>query len=322
MDRALSGPLDGASDVPSGFALRTVPAGEQGLPTGRWHDIFPLDRGRVAVSIGHCAPAGHGVSSELGSAISAALRATADPARALDGKSQQVAAAVCAVIDTAASHLAYRSIGDGVAMLAGPDTPGHLLSPDNAGSAALPPGSTLLAHTGGTARLGLGLFDRCATMHPDFAADEVVAGLELSRPAVGLEVLLYRHPSEDLNLTVPAEPASLAVVRGQLRRWLAIAGVDPEVSADALLAVGEAASNAAEHAVLGVGHTVEMTVRASLSDGWLRFGVSDNGCWKPVPEFPGHRGHGLRLIKALVDATDLIATNNGTTVEMLKELSQ
>lgn len=313
MDRALSSLVGGPSGMPPGFAVRTVTA-------GGWHAILPLDDGRVAVSIGHAADALQ--ADEVGSAISASLHATADPAHALHGRAQQVSAAVCAVIDARASNLAYRSVGDGVAMLAGPDMAGRVLDPAGAGGAILPPGSTLLAHTAGSRRVGIGLLEDCATMNPERAADELAAGLEPAQPAVGMEILLYRHRPDDLIVTVPAEPASLAVVRGQLRRWLAIAGVDPEVSADTLLAAGEAASNSAEHAVLGVGHTVEMTVRASIENGRLRFGVSDNGRWKPAPEFPGHRGHGLRLIRALVDATDLTATSSGTTVEMLKELPQ
>lgn len=48
--------------------------------------------------------------------------------------------------------------------------------------------------------------------------------------------------------------------------------------------------------------------------------VSDNGRWKPPPQCPGNRGHGIRLMDALLDAVHLTRTEYGTTVEMFKEL--
>jgi len=132
--------------------------------------------------------------------------------------------------------------------------------------------------------------------------------------------VIYRQPPDPWCLTVPAIPTNLAVIRDHLRRWLALTGVDAETSADALLAVGEAASNATEHAVGPAGQHVTVTVSAAMVDHRLRFTVSDNGCWKPPPNRPGNRGHGIRLITALVDEVDLIATNQGTTLNMVKEV--
>ena len=125
-----------------------------------------------------------------------------------------------------------------------------------------------------------------------------------------------------LRVRVPAEPTSLAVVRAQLRGWLQAAGVGAETAADLLLAVGEAASNAAEHACDGPRHKVELTVTASVIGDQVRLAVRDDGRWKPPPHSPGNRGHGLRLISALVDTVQLSATDDGTTVEMTKELTR
>lgn len=121
-----------------------------------------------------------------------------------------------------------------------------------------------------------------------------------------------------LHIRVPAEPTSLAGVRSQLRTWLQALGTDAETTADLLLAVGEAASNSAEHA----GPEVELIVTAAVSGDRVRLAVCDDGRWKPPPESPGNRGHGLRLIAALVDTVDLSATDHGTTVEMMKELTR
>ena len=122
-----------------------------------------------------------------------------------------------------------------------------------------------------------------------------------------------------LCVRVPAEPASLAVVRARLRQWFQTAGIGRETAADLLLAVGEAASNAAEHARDGARHKVELTVTADTDGDGVRLAVCDDGCWKPPPESPGNRGHGLRLIAALVDTVHLSGTDDGTTVEMTKE---
>ena len=125
-----------------------------------------------------------------------------------------------------------------------------------------------------------------------------------------------------LRVRVPAEPASLAVVRAKLREWFQTAGIGSDTAADLLLAVGEAASNAAEHAQDGAENKVELTVTAAATGDGVRLAVCDDGRWKPPPESPGNRGHGLRVIAALVDTVHLSATQNGTTVEMTKELTR
>jgi anti-sigma regulatory factor (Ser/Thr protein kinase) len=50
--------------------------------------------------------------------------------------------------------------------------------------------------------------------------------------------------------------------------------------------------------------------------------ISDNGCWKPADDSPGHRGHGLLLMRALVDSVDVTTGPDGTNVTMVKELSR
>jgi len=128
-------------------------------------------------------------------------------------------------------------------------------------------------------------------------------------------------PPEPMTIELPAVPASLAVVRGRLREWLAQARVHPEACAGILLAVGEAAANAAEHSVVASEHPVTVVVRAALRGNLLLLTVSDDGRWKPATEpAPGYRGHGMHLMNALVDSVSLTATAGGTTVQMLKEL--
>jgi len=124
-----------------------------------------------------------------------------------------------------------------------------------------------------------------------------------------------------LNILLPAVPASLAVIRAHLRTWLPTVAVNPATAADVLLAVGEAAANAVEHAVEGAMCHVELEVTARATNTGLALTVKDNGRWHaPQPSAPGRRGHGCRLMSALVDHVTITPTPQGTTVEMRKEL--
>jgi anti-sigma regulatory factor (Ser/Thr protein kinase) len=122
-----------------------------------------------------------------------------------------------------------------------------------------------------------------------------------------------------LQIRLPAIPASLAVIRANLRTWLPTARVNPSVAADVLLAVGEAASNAVEHAVRGTARNVQLEVTARATNTGLALTVKDNGHWH-APRRSAQRGHGSRLMSALVDTVTITPTPQGTTVEMRKEL--
>jgi anti-sigma regulatory factor (Ser/Thr protein kinase) len=122
-----------------------------------------------------------------------------------------------------------------------------------------------------------------------------------------------------LRLRLPAIPASLAVIRAHLRAWLPSARVDPSAAAEVLLAIGEAASNAVEHAVGGSAHNVELEVTARATGTGLALTIKDNGRWH-APRRSAQRGHGSRLMSALVDTVTITPTPQGTTVEMRKEL--
>jgi anti-sigma regulatory factor (Ser/Thr protein kinase) len=141
-------------------------------------------------------------------------------------------------------------------------------------------------------------------------------------------VLVTKVPGADsgepgpLRIRLPAIPASLAVIRAQLRTWLPTAHVTPSAAADVLLAVGEAASNAVEHAVRGIAGDVELEVTARATTTGLALTVKDNGRWHAPrqSERRAQRGYGSRLMSALVDTVTITPTPQGTTVEMRKEL--
>ena len=131
-----------------------------------------------------------------------------------------------------------------------------------------------------------------------------------------------RGGPDPLRIRLPAIPASLAVIRARLRTWLPTAQVAPLAAADVLLAVGEAASNAVEHAVRGAAGDVELEVTARATTTGLALTVKDNGRWHAPrrSERSAQRGHGSRLMSALVDTVTITPTPQGTTVEMRKEL--
>jgi anti-sigma regulatory factor (Ser/Thr protein kinase) len=122
-----------------------------------------------------------------------------------------------------------------------------------------------------------------------------------------------------LRIRLPAIPASLAVIRARLRTWLPGAQVTPSAAAEVLLAVGEAVSNAVEHAVRGTAGDVEVEVTVRATTTGLALTVKDNGRWH-APRRSAQRGHGSRLMNALVDTVTVTPTPQGTTVEMRKEL--
>jgi anti-sigma regulatory factor (Ser/Thr protein kinase) len=129
------------------------------------------------------------------------------------------------------------------------------------------------------------------------------------------------HRPAPLRIELPAVPASLAVVRERLRNWLPTASVNPSAAAAVVLAVGEAASNAVEHAVRGAGRDVVLQVSARATATGLALTVKDNGRWQAQPpSAEGRRGFGSKLMQALVDTVTITPTPHGTKVEMRKEL--
>lgn len=299
--------------LPHGFAVASIPPGSAGL----WHDIVPLNGDRTGVSAGSRDDAEH--AGQPRAEMLAALRGTGDPLRVFDGWTAGEPSTFCMVVDHVGSRIACSCVGDVAMVIADGDREESVLDPGRVTAAVLHPGATVVAVVGEHVPDCPVVPEDCAAMRPEEVSEYVIAGLPSGQDQA-VAVVVYRQPPDPLSLTVQADPKNLAVVRARLRRWLAAAAVDPKTSADALLAVGEAISNSTEHAVLAAQGPVEVTVEASIAATRLRFAVFDNGRWRPPPDSPGYRGHGIRLIRALVDTAELITSDEGTTVEMLKEL--
>lgn len=301
--------------APWGFAARYSPADAAGC----WIEFVPLTEGRTGFLVGHSGTSA--IADALRAQARAALLSTADPLQTLSGLTIREGTAFCAVID--GDTMAYSSVGQPVGAIAKPGMRSQPLPPADARLVVAPlePGATVLLSTDALAAVP-GLPEDCAGMNPEHLADRVVHGVSAGRTDQpgSAAVLLYRHPPAPLTIRLPAEPDGLSVSRGKLRQWLAAAGIDSEICADVLLAVGEATANATEHAVVGAPSNVEITVDARFEPGGLRLSVEDNGRWKPASVSSGHRGHGVRLMNALMDSVTLAAGQQGTTVTMVKEL--
>lgn len=124
-----------------------------------------------------------------------------------------------------------------------------------------------------------------------------------------------------LRLELPAKPAALAWLRHGVADWLAALDVDDDRAFAVQHAIGEAVTNAIEHAY-GDGPG-EVVVDAHLSDdGFAEFAVTDQGRWRPVPESPGDRGRGLALMRHFADRVEVEPAEDGTTARMAFELTR
>jgi serine/threonine-protein kinase RsbW len=119
---------------------------------------------------------------------------------------------------------------------------------------------------------------------------------------------------DKLERTIPADPLQIALLRKDLRGWLASHDVEPECGQAVLLATSEAAGNAVEHGYrdnpLG---TVEVT--ATISDDAIEVRVADHGVWRSAPGDLA-RGRGLQLIRQVMDEVNIVRGASGTTVTM------
>jgi anti-sigma regulatory factor (Ser/Thr protein kinase) len=256
----------------------------------------------------------------------------------------------CAILDPAAATVTYSSAGHPPPILVTPGGGWSLLDqaqslplavlPAGArrkqASAALPASATLMLYTDGLVErrrqplddgisAAANLLAVHSAQHPDTLADQITAGM---MPPAGFEddvaVLIYRHPPDALKVNVTVQdPSCLAAIRARLRLWFPAAAIAPRVGGDILIAVGEAAGNAFEHAPAGHGdpeEPVRITVTARAVGATVEVTVSDTGTWRPPRPDPGTRGHGIAVMHALMDVVTISSTGHGTTVTMTKDL--
>lgn len=140
-----------------------------------------------------------------------------------------------------------------------------------------------------------------AEMISDGQGDDDVALLVLRR--VGRPQPLARR--------VLANARELASVRADLRAWLSDNGADDASVHAVVLATGEACANAILHGSARRGDAT-FDLEARRDDADVVITIRDHGRWQPGPRPDG--GRGLPLMRALMDAVHVDATQDGTTL--------
>jgi PAS domain S-box-containing protein len=353
LQRAVLGP----AQLPLGFAVRYEPATRPLKVGGDWYDTVELPDGRIGIVVGDCVGRGLPAATVMGqlrSACRALLLQESGPARtlmALDRFAVLLPGAMCAtvfcgVLDPATGILGYSSAGHPPALVAHSDGSTHMLDQGRSRPLGLRPGvprpeatytvpgrSTLMLYTDGLVErrrqpLTTGIEQATAAVqHGLHTALEDLATeiMDRLKPADGYDddvaLLLYRHPAP-LDLEFPADATRLAHVRSTLRGWLDRAGVDPGTAQGVLVAAGEACANAIEH-----GHREapggRIRLRAAATADQLRLVIMDSGRWKtPNPAANLHRGRGMVLMRAFMNAVTVTTGTTGTTVELLARITQ
>jgi serine/threonine-protein kinase RsbW len=133
-----------------------------------------------------------------------------------------------------------------------------------------------------------------------------------------------------LRLTVPAVAENVALARQTIAGLADGLDFDVALSADIMIAITEACTNAVVHAYPGRRGIVEITI--TTLPGHIVISVRDRGVgFKPVAPFeaainqgpaPGTVGFGLALIASLSDDFSIISGSSGTEVQMLFTLGE
>ncbi|HEX6476278.1 MAG TPA: anti-sigma factor antagonist [Acidimicrobiales bacterium] len=328
--------------------------GSAGLDVGGdWYDVFPLGAGRLGIVIGDVVGRGVPAAAIMGQ-LQLAVRACAleggSPATVVNRVNNliqnldmpQMATLIFGVVEPDSSTLSLTSAGHPPPLVVQPDGVARFLSlhpvaplgiePGTARETVevLQPGSTVVLYTdglverrGATIDDGLGNLLRAATgSDGDIEAlcDRLVQDLDAedSSDDVALLALRLTVPErERFELNLPGEPRLLAPARRALRQWLSQAGAERGEVEDLVLACGEAAANALEHAY-GPGEDGFLRIEAFDRSGEITITVSDSGHWRPRAERPG--GRGFHLMSSLTDEVEVIPGPRGTTVHLRRRL--
>lgn len=319
---------------------------------GDWYDAFELPGGRVGLTVGDVVGHGIEAATAMGrlrTALAALaphadgpgwlLTHLAEFAAGPDGV--DFATACFAILDPSTGRLRYASAGHPPMLVVGPDGESTWLdaagSPPLFGRAArdrpeaetvLAPGATLVLYSDGLVerrreRLSTGLARLRAVARaaaggtPQQMCDRLVTGMTGDRSSEDdLVVLCVRRAAAGVRRfarTLDARPDGLAPLRDDVRTWLRAGSVAPPRQRDLLLALGEASTNAVEHAYRGRrAGTVEVEIEQE-GDDVLRVQVRDRGGWREEPQ-PGDRGKGIGLMSAVCRDLDIARHEDGTTV--------
>ena len=338
------------------IAARYVAGSTDAQVGGDWYDVIALRDGRAGIAIGDVV--GHGLDAASRMArLQNALRAYAleglRPSLVLErmnGFAREVsggpmATLLYAVVDPEEGRLRIATAGHPPVLVIGAGA-GAYFAESPAGSPLgvipfpayeestipLPQGATVLLYTDGLVErpdesLDDGLawlreFAAAASPRPDELCGSVLRARFRDAPprddVALLAVRLEPIDPERIEISLRAEPESLAQMRRALGRWLRAVGAGDAQTYETLVATGEACANAVAHAYPP--GEASYLVEAKLEDGALDIAVRDFGSWRPPRA--GSQGRGLGLIEGLMDSVEIDRGRAGTTVRMTRGLGR
>lgn len=112
----------------------------------------------------------------------------------------------------------------------------------------------------------------------------------------------------------PAVPEQLTAIRHQLAGWLTPLQLTDEETADVVLAVDEAVSNAVDHAY-GSDESGRVELTLWTEPGTLSIEIVDHGHWVAPDGHPQHdRGRGIPLMNNMVESVLIHFDKRGSRV--------
>jgi anti-anti-sigma factor len=316
---------------------------------GDWYDVFRLTDGRLCVAIGDVV--GHGLQAavimgQVRQAIRTAALEGHEPAKVLSlanhvmtlNRQEGMTTAIVGMLDPLTLSFTYAVAGHPAPIVADAGQVATLTSGGlplgflEAGSLSshsvrLSPGSLLVLYTDGliefardaaaghatliaTVRMEQGV-DSADAAHR--ILDRMLSGHQARDDVAIVAVALAPGPLDRLDVTLPAEPSSLRLVRQAIAQLAAGVGLGEQQSFDLNVAVGEAVNNVVEHAYGAASGALHL--RAYRDDSVLRIEIEDGGRWRPDrPDNPG--GRGFNLMRALTDGVHVLTGERGTTVRL------
>jgi serine phosphatase RsbU (regulator of sigma subunit)/anti-sigma regulatory factor (Ser/Thr protein kinase) len=333
-----------------------LPGASESDVGGDWYDAFCLPNGHIAVSVGDVMGRGLNaavVMGQLRQTIRASVLQGHSPFIVLTeaGKilewtsgSRGMATALVGILDPESLIFTYARAGHPAPVVATPTGEAYLVEsapalPLGVASAQLPPsqsialapGTLLVFYTDGLIELTRDLVEGEAALlaaaaaeqrePSDDAAQGILARVLQDRQTLDdiavVTLSVSATPAIDLTLALPAEPSTVRVVRQAFKRLAVALQVDPTIAAMFEVALGEAVSNVVKHAYRATQGDVH--VRAWREGDNLVAEIEDHGQWRQ--ERSEERGHGLQIIRALLDAAEVIRTSSGTIVRLTISLS-
>jgi len=320
---------------------------------GDWYDVFRLPDGRLCVAIGDVV--GHGLQAavimgQVRQAIRTAALEGHEPAKVLAlanhvlalNRQEGMTTAIVGLFDPLGLSFTYAVAGhpapivaDGarVVTLTSGGLPLGFLDGSSlpTWTVQLAPGALLVLYTDGLIEFGRDAAAGHAALiaavqaeqsasSPDPAhriLDRMLSGTQARDDIAIVALALAPGPVDRLDVTLPAEPSSLRLVRQAVQQLSAGIGLDQRRAFDLNVAVGEAVNNVVEHAYGA--ESGSMHLRAYREDSVLRIEIEDTGRWRPDrPNNPG--GRGFNLMRALTDGVHVVTGEKGTTVRLTVRL--